>query len=105
MVLQWVKPLTQHKISPGEHEVSVLDPCYTSKPFGRFTVANSQESEANYTGVIRTAGLDVYLENPTQEAKVFIDDKYLDKTPLSRSILFVVKKSELKENMESSNKI
>lgn len=84
-------PLTQHKLSPGEHEVSVLDPCYTSKPTN-FTIANSQEERIQLYGVPRTAGLDVYLENPTQEAKVFIDDKYLDKTPLSRSIPVCSKK-------------
>ena len=52
----------------------------------------------------RTAALEVYLENPTQEAKVFIDEKYLDTTPLSRSIPVCSKKIRVEKFMVFSNR-
>ena len=78
-------PLEKHRIEQGVHELSVLDPCYTGRDQS-FTINNKASEKVRVDGVPRQAGLDVYLENPTQEAKVFVDDIYIGKTPLSTNL-------------------
>ena len=78
-------PLEKHRIEQGKHEISVLDPCYTGRDHS-FTINTKDSERIRIIGVPRQAGIEVYLENPTQEAKVFIDDSYVGKTPLSTNI-------------------
>lgn len=78
-------PLTKHRIEQGEHKVSVLDPCYTAKET-HFTIQNNRTERVNIDGITRQAGIDVYLENPSQKAKVYVDGQYLGDTPLSTSV-------------------
>ena len=78
-------PLEKHRIEQGKHEISVLDPCYTGRDQS-FTIKNKDSEKVRIVGVPRQAGLEIYLENPTQEAKVFVDDTYIGKTPLSTNL-------------------
>lgn len=75
-------PLDKHRIEKGEHEISILDPCYMGKD-QNFTISNNENERIKLNATTRLAGLDVYLENPTQEAKVYVDNEYMGKTPLS----------------------
>ena len=78
-------PLLKHKIEQGEHEVSILDPCFTGKD-QTFTISNSENERIKLVGIDRTAGIDVFLENPTQKAKVYIDEQFVGNTPLSTRV-------------------
>ena len=78
-------PLSKHRIEQGEHKISVLDPCYTAKE-AYITIQNNRNERINLDGIARQAGIDVYLENPSQKAKVYVDGAYLGETPLSTSV-------------------
>lgn len=78
-------PLNKHRIEQGDHQVSVLDPCYTARDT-YITIQNNRNERVNIEGVARQAGIDVYLENPSQKAKVYVDGEYLGDTPLSTSV-------------------
>lgn len=78
-------PLDKYRIEKGKHEISILDPCYMGRD-QEFTIANNENEKIRLTAVPRLAGLDVYLDNPTEEAKVYVDDQFLGKTPLSTQV-------------------
>ena len=78
-------PLNKHRIEQGEHKVSVLDPCYTARD-AYITIQNNRNERVNIEGIARQAGINVYLENPSQKAKVYVDGQYLGDTPLSTSV-------------------
>ncbi len=90
-------PLDKHRIEKGKHEISILDPCYMGRD-QEFTIANNENEKIRLTAVPRLAGLDVYLENPTQIAKVYVDDEFLGKTPLSTQVPMCSKELRVENN-------
>ncbi len=78
-------PLEKYKIEKGEHEISILDPCYMGKD-QRFTIQNNDNEKIRLMTLPRMSALNVYLENPTQTAKVYIDEEYIGKTPVSTQV-------------------